>query len=236
MKNPEISVVVATYNELDNIKKLIPALEATLKGRNFEIVIVDDSSPDGTAAEAENQNAKYGNIRVITQGKKEGVGKAHLVGYKGSYGKTIVSMDADFSHDPKEIPKMLDTLSKGYDIVVGSRYVEGGETDKSKLKMLVSFYGGKIASKLFRLQLLKDYTNSFRAFKKEIVQNLEPFMEKGNAFLMEFLIKAMEKDYRVTEVPITFIERTVGDSKVDYPREAYKTLKFLIKYRLGKKL
>jgi len=233
MKTPDVSVVIATYNERENLKVLIPMLETVLKNRNFEIVIVDDSSPDGTAEEAGILNQKYGNVRVVSQEKKEGVGKAHLVGYKNSRADIIVSMDADLSHDPKDIPKMLSILEEGQDIVVGSRYVKGGETDKGSVKKFVSFYGGKIASKLFGLTLLKDYTNSFRAFRKSIVADVEPLKEMGNAFLMEFLIKAAKKGYKIKETPITFTERKVGNSKVNYPKEAFKTLKFLFRYRFS---
>jgi len=223
-----ISVILPTYNERGNISCLIPNINRTLAGRAFEILVVDDNSPDGTAAEAE----KFPNVRIINQKRKMGVGFAHYTGYRKARGDIIITMDADLSHDPAEIPKMLGLIEKGYDVVVGSRYVAGGKTDKKRLNVAISNLGGQIATRLLKFSSIRDYTNGFRAFRRGVFLGVLPLHEKGNAFLMEFLVKASARGYLIKEIPIIFKERRIGESKTNLFRESTRTLLFLLKARI----
>jgi len=125
-----LSIVVPTYNEAQNIRELIERVESSLKGFNFEIIVVDDSSPDGTADIAEELGGKYGNVKVIRRPAKLGLASAVLEGMKLAKYDAMAVMDADLQHPPELLPKLLEKAVEGYDVVVASRYVEGGRTER----------------------------------------------------------------------------------------------------------
>ena len=227
-----ISVILPTYNEKENIATLIKKIIQVFNENRYdgEIIVVDDKSPDGTGKIVDELTKKYKNVVLITRDIREGIGAAHLTGYQNAKGEIIISMDADLSHDPKEIPKILNKINEGYDIVVGSRYVKGGGSDKPRKNQLISIIGSKFTSSMLNVQV-SDFTNGFRAFKKEIIHNIE-LNEKGNVFLMEFLCKSNKQGYRITEVPIFFRERRKGMSKTQVLRESIKAVKFTFRLRL----
>jgi len=229
-----ISVVLPTYNERENILKLIEHIENVVKRNKLksEIVVVDDSSPDGTAAAVKALNKNYGNIRVLIRKKKLGVGSAHMFGYQHSNGDVIIAMDTDLSHDPEQIIAMIEKMNEGYDIVAGSRHMKGSyyerKTPETRRKYIASKYGNMLTTFLSGVPI-HDFTNGFRAIRKYVVKNVET-ESTGNSFLMEFLVKAHKKGYRVTEIPVTFKDRKFGHSKLQLEKESLKYIRDLLKY------
>lgn len=227
-KRLEISVVIPTYNEKENISILVERIENVLKKdkKKFEIVVVDDNSPDGTADIAKALNEKYRNIRVLIRKKKEGVGAAYYFGYKNSKGSIVIGMDADLSHNPYEIPKLLKRLEDGYDMVIGSRHMRGSYYEHKKFntfrKYLTSKYGNILTSFILGIKI-RDFTNGFRCFKRGILQDIK-LINKGNSLLMEIIAKAYWNGYKISEVPVTFIDRKRGSSKLRLLKEPIEFL------------
>lgn len=229
-----ISVVLATYNEKENLSKLIPIIEKIFKKNrmNGEIIVVDDNSPDGTSELARRLNKKYHNIRLLWRPKKMGPGSAHADGYKFAKGDIIVGMDVDFSHSPYDIPKFLKKINDGYDIVQSSRYIRGGSYEVQSFetwkKHIASKFGNVLISLLSGVPI-HDFTGSFRAIRRDVVKNVKT-ESKGNSFFMEFIIKAHRKGYRITEIPIVFKDRMVGKSKLKLGKQSFRMFADLIKY------
>jgi dolichol-phosphate mannosyltransferase len=233
-----LSVIIPTYNERENIKQLIPIIYSVFVDNqiNGEVLVVDDNSPDGTGDIVKELQDKYESLQLITRSSKEGLGVAYLEGYAKAKGEIIVSMDADLSHDPKEIPTMLKKIEEGYELVIGSRYTEGGKVlGKSKLNVFAS----KVACKLSRIGLgidVSDFTNGYRMFKKNVYKSMknEEF-SKGNTFLVEFIYFTYLNGFRISEVPITFIERKRGKTKTNLLKETKALIGTILKLRFGKK-
>ncbi len=218
------TIIVPTYNESENIVKLIDELQSVFKKistHQMSILVVDDNSPDGTAALVKKAQKKYKNLHLIT-GKKEGLGQAYLRGMDYASNKlkaeVMFEHDADFSHNPKDIPSFLEKIDKGYDLVVGSRYISGGSIPNNwgLHRKIFSVLGNFIV----RLALFnfshKDWTTGYRAIRtplyKKIRKDLENF--KGYTFQVSFLHKALLTGAKVAEVPIHFIDRVHGKSKI----------------------
>lgn len=231
----EVSVVIPSYNEKENIPVLIQRVEKALKKcrKKFEVIIVDDNSPDGTAQKARMLNKKYKNIRVFVRKKKEGVGSAYYYGYKKGRGRILIGMDADLSHDPDEINKLLGKLEEGYDMVLGSRHIHGAFYEHKKFdtfrKYITSRYGNILTSFILGIGI-KDFTNGFRCFKKEIINSIK-LVNKGNSLLMEIIAKAYWKGYRIAEVPTNFRDRKKGYSKLKLIKEPLQFLKDVLQLK-----
>jgi len=236
----EISVILPTYNEGDNIKILIPKLEQLFKNEKIdsEIIVVDDSSPDGTAKIASNFNKKYKNIKTLVRERKEGLGSALRNGYNHANGDIIISMDSDLSLDIKDIPKFIEKIESGYDLVVGSRFLKHGFYEKKRirtyLKNLVSTFGNRLTTFLLDIDI-HDFSLNFRAIKKSIWKSIET-REKLNAFLLEMIVKTKYSGFKVTEVPVIFKERYYGKSKMKLSKQTFrffrKLFEYFITYRL----
>lgn len=231
-----VSVVLGTYNERENLSKLVPAIETILEKNdmNGEIVVVDDNSPDGTSDLVRELGAKYGNVRLLWRPSKMGPGSAHADGYKAAKGEIVVGMDTDFSHDPNDIPKFVEKIDEGYDLVLASRYIEGGQYEVNSFqtwrKKMVSRFGNVLISFLSRIPA-HDFTTSLRAIRREVIQNVET-ESSGNAFFMEFVVKTYRKGYKITEIPIVFKDRVVGKSKLKLGRQSLKMLTDLVRLSL----
>jgi dolichol-phosphate mannosyltransferase len=229
-----VSVVLVTYNEKENLSKLVPIIEnifreSDLKG---EIIVVDDSSPDGTADMARSLNKKFHNVRLLLRPKKMGPGSASADGYKICRGEIVIGMDVDFSHDPHDIPKFIKKIDEGYDVVVSSRYVRGGRYEVKSFqtwKKSMASWGGNILIRFLSHVPIHDFTGSFRAIHRDVIRNVRT-ESRGNSFFMEFLVKAHRKGYRITEVPIIFRDRVVGTSKLKLGKQSANTLTDLVKY------
>ena len=228
-----VSIVLGTYNERENLPKLIDAIEQVFQENQVtgEILVVDDNSPDGTSDVARELGSKYGNIRLLWRPSKMGPGSAHADGYRAAKGEIIVAMDTDFSHDPYDIPRFLRKIEDGYDLVQASRYIKGGSYEVNSFqtwrKRMASRYGNVLISFLARCPV-HDFTTSYRAIRRDVVQNVQT-ESRGNSFFMEFVVKAYRKGYRIAELPITFRDRVVGKSKLKLGRQSIRMLLDLAK-------
>ncbi|MFE2757897.1 polyprenol monophosphomannose synthase [Actinosynnema sp. NPDC059335] len=211
-----VLVVIPTYNERDNIGKIVRRLHTALPAT--QVLVVDDGSPDGTGQLADEMAAADDRIHVLHRTEKAGLGAAYVAGFRWAlergYG-VVVEMDADGSHAPEDLPRLLDALHDA-DLVLGSRYVPGGSTvNWPKYRELIS-RGGNVYSQIALGAKVKDITGGFRAFRAEVLDRLKlgTVASQGYCFQIDLAWRAIELGYRVVEVPITFTEREVGESKM----------------------
>ena len=221
-------VFTATYNEKDNIEKLVNEI---LKLRNdIKMLVIDDNSPDKTYEILEKISKKNDNLIVVKREKKLGLNTAHIMAYeyalKNNYDK-LITLDADFSHDPNEITKIIYFLDK-YDFVIGSRYIEGGKNVQPFFRYLISYLGNKLIKLVLKINL-NEFTTSYRGFnlKKLNNFNLNQIKGKGYSFFMETVIVLNRLGYKCFEFPIHFKDRVHGKSKI--PKiEIFRTFKNLM--------
>ena len=228
-----VSVVLSTYNERENLSKLVPLIETILANNriNGEIIVVDDNSPDGTSGVARELSERYGNVRLLWRPGKLGPGSAHADGYRFAEGDIIVGMDTDFSHSPYDIPRFVAKINDGFDVVVGSRYIHGGQYQVNSLQTLKKSIASRLGNILIHLLSgvpVHDFTTALRAIKREVVHNVQT-QSKGNSFFMEFIIKAYREGYKMTEVPIVFRDRVAGRSKLSLGGQSLKMIRDLLK-------
>ena len=233
-------VMIPTYNEKENIKVLIDKILA-LKIKNMHIVVVDDNSPDGTWRIVHDISRKNKNVHLLLRKKDKGRGAAGRDGFiyclKHS-ADIVVEMDADFSHDPKYIPSMLEEL-KNADLVLGSRRIKGGkDVGRGLLRKLVTL-GANLYIRLMLGLKVKDCNSGFRCFKREVLEKINPekLESKSPSIVQEVLFKAHLKGFKIKETPITFINRTKGKSKLGVPQLAagyFMVLKLKTLSMLGK--
>lgn len=209
-------VVVPTYNEADNLTQVVGAITSYLPSAH--ILIIDDNSPDGTGRIADTLATTSGQVRVMHRERKSGLGTAYVEGFRyalaNDYG-CVFEMDADFSHDPAYLPAMLDVL-QDCDLVIGSRYVLGGATpDWSLIRRIISNSGNIFARTLLHLPV-KDCTAGFKCYRTEALAtfDLDAVRLEGYAFQIETVFQAYSHGCRIREVPITFIDRRLGHSKM----------------------
>jgi dolichol-phosphate mannosyltransferase len=232
-----ISVVLGTYNEADNITRLIPLIESMFKAENLngEIVVVDDSSPDGTAEIIRRFESEYDNIRLFSRPEKLGHGSAIAEGYRHTQGDVVFSMDTDFSHDPADIPRFIAKINEGFDFVQASRYVRGGSYEVKSYETLKKNVASRVGNVLVRVLTgvpLHDFTTSFRAVRREVV--LKVMTESaGNSFFMEFAVRAYRMGFKLAEIPIVFKDRVSGKSKLKLGKQSFTMLKELLKLSLS---
>lgn len=209
-------VVLPTYNEIESLAEVVGRLRACAP--EVDILIVDDSSPDGTGELADLLSTRMPQVRVMHRARKQGLGPAYLAGFAEAVTRgyaVIVQSDADGSHRPEDLPAMLDALG-GADIVVGSRWVRGGEVQHwSPARHLLSRAGSVYAGMMLRIPQ-KDITGGYRAFRAEALERIirEQTSSRGYCFQIEMLDKAVRAGCRITEVPITFADRLHGESKM----------------------
>jgi dolichol-phosphate mannosyltransferase len=207
-------VIVPTYDERENLPRIVPAILAA--SPLVDVLVVDDNSPDGTGMLADELAAKEPRVRVLHRGHKEGLGRAYLAGFAealaGGYGR-IVEMDADFSHDPARLPVLLGTDA---DLVLGSRYVPGGSTVNWGIGRRALSRGGSLYARAILGVAIRDLTGGFKCFRRKVLENLDlgSVHSTGYAFQIELTYRALRRGFRVVEVPITFVDRRVGQSKM----------------------
>ena len=212
-------VVVPTYNEAANLPQLVERL-FSLEVAGLEILVVDDDSPDGTAAVAEELAARYqGRIHVLHRPRKQGIGPAYVTGFRQALdlgADLVVQMDADLSHPPEQVLTFLERL-QDYDVVVGSRNVPGGETDAEwGLRRRLLSRGGNLYTRWVSGVKLSDPRSGFKGFRREVLESigLEELRSKGFVFQTEVASRCQRLGYRVAEVPIFFRDRREGRSKM----------------------
>ncbi|NMC36454.1 glycosyltransferase family 2 protein [Candidatus Beckwithbacteria bacterium] len=225
----KVVIVIPTYNEKDNIGKLASYLETKIfpklkKEFDPHILIVDDSSPDGTADIVRTLQKKYKNIHLFLNKKKSGLGGAYLKGMSYATDKlkadVMFEMDADFSHDPDVIPQFLQKIKEGNDLVLGSRYIKGGSIPKNWgfHRKLFSILGNIIIQVVLTHFAIRDWTTGYRALRTELFEALRAEMKKrefsGYTWQIGFLHKTVRKGFKVAEVPIHFVDREYGKSKL----------------------
>eukprot|EP01017_Pseudomicrothorax_dubius_P034819 TRINITY_DN4810_c0_g1_i10.p1 TRINITY_DN4810_c0_g1~~TRINITY_DN4810_c0_g1_i10.p1 ORF type:complete len:243 (-),score=59.95 TRINITY_DN4810_c0_g1_i10:168-896(-) len=218
-KGSKYSVILPTYNERENLPIIVTLiLEMAEKNKlDFEIVIVEDNSPDGTLQVAkELQRINPGKINILERAGKLGLGSAYVDGIKKCSGDFVIIMDADFSHHPKYIPQFIERQKQtNADIVSGTRYLPGGGVFGWNFeRKLVSRCANFIAASIVG-QGTSDLTGSFRLYKREVIARIIPeIASRGYAFQMEIVIRAAKYGYKIEEVPIVFVDRIFGESKL----------------------
>ncbi|MEZ5073346.1 MAG: polyprenol monophosphomannose synthase [Solirubrobacterales bacterium] len=216
-----ITVVLPTYNEADNVEAIAAAvLAAAPEGTG--VLVVDDASPDGTGAIADRLAAADERIRVLHRAGKQGLGPAYVAGFRRALAdgaERIVQMDADFSHDPADVPRLIAATMEGADgadLALGSRYVEGGGVgDWGRARKAISRWGSIYARTWLGLDVM-DLTGGFKCFRREVLEaiRIETVSALGYAFQIETTYRAARAGFRVVEVPIVFRDRRVGESKM----------------------
>ncbi|KAA3608504.1 MAG: polyprenol monophosphomannose synthase [Calditrichaeota bacterium] len=209
-------IIVPTYNESENVKKLVEEIHRYQS--DVHILFVDDNSPDGTAALIKEIQQENDKIHILERPGKMGLGSAYLAGFKYGLGKGydfIFEMDADFSHDPKEIPNFLNAIEE-YDLVLGSRYIKGVNVVNWPLYRLLLSYFANVYSRLATGLPVKDATGGFKCFRREVLESIDFSKVKSNgyAFQIELSFKAWKNGFRLKEIPIIFIDRVAGVSKL----------------------
>jgi dolichol-phosphate mannosyltransferase len=210
-------VIIPTYNEADNIVAVMERTRAALP--DADILIVDDGSPDGTAEIAEKLGAEIGGVDILRRSGKQGLGSAYIAGFKRSLDDgydVVVEMDADLSHDPAMLPYIVGPIPDVADLVIGSRYVPGGSIpDWPKRRELLSRWGNRYAALVLGLAI-NDSTAGYRAYSTNMLRkiDLDHVRADGYAFQIEMTYRVINEGGRVIEVPIKFIDRAVGDSKM----------------------
>lgn len=216
-------IVLPTYNEKENIAILVPKLEnifKAIKKHEMHILVVDDESPDGTADEVRKFQKIYKNVHLITEEKK-GLGVAYLLGFQYALqnlnAEVLISMDADLSHPAELIPKFMDFIDEGYDLVIGSRYIKRGNTpDWSFNRKLISRCGNMFVRIIGGLYKIHDCTSGFRAFKVSVFNQIDirNLHTRGYAFLSTFLHELVAVGSKVKEIPLVFHDRKFGQTKL----------------------
>ena len=217
MRNPETWLILPTYNEAENIAPFVEAVQAELPP-GAQVLIVDDSSPDGTGEIADRLAAEREGVRVLHRPLREGLGPAYIAGFRealaGGAG-LILEMDSDFSHEPAYLPRLLEAM-EGADLAIGSRYVDGGGVgDWGAMRRAIS-RGGSAYARLLLGVPVADLTGGFKCFRREVLEaiDLDAVQAKGYAFQVELTYRAVQQGFRVVEVPIVFRDRRVGSSKM----------------------
>ncbi len=210
-------VIVPTYNERDNITRIVPRILE--QDPRLEVLVVDDNSPDGTGALADELAAAEPRVHVLHRAGKEGLGKAYLAGFRWALERPyafIFEMDADFSHDPAHLPEFLAAV-RGADLVLGSRYRQGKVTVVNwPISRLLLSYGANIYARAITGLKLGDATGGFKCFRREVLEAipLDQVRSNGYAFQIEMSFRAWKRGFRIAEIPIVFTDRSEGESKM----------------------
>jgi dolichol-phosphate mannosyltransferase len=209
-------VVIPTYNEADNIRIIIG--DVLSAESSLHVLVVDDSSPDGTGAIVRQMMTTNNRISLIEREGKKGLGTAYVAGFKYALSNgfdCVFEMDADFSHDPREIPNFLIKI-RDHDLVIGSRYLTGVTVVNWPLKRLILSYGANLYTRIVTGMPIKDATGGFKCFRRKVLENinLDAIHSNGYAFQIEMNFKAWKKGFKLIEIPIIFEDRRVGESKM----------------------
>ena len=211
-------LVLPTYNEAENLEAFVEAVRAKLPA-SAHVLVVDDSSPDGTGEIADRLAEEHENVSVLHRLHKEGLGPAYIAGFRralaGGAG-LILEMDSDFSHDPAYLPRLLEAAERA-DLVIGSRYVEGGGVSEWGLLRRTISRGGSAYARFVLGLDVHDLTGGFKCFRREVLEaiDLDSIQAHGYAFQVEMTYRVVQHGFRVVEVPIVFRDRQAGSSKMD---------------------
>jgi dolichol-phosphate mannosyltransferase len=211
---PKAVVCLPTYNELENLEAMVGALE----DKGVHVLVIDDSSPDGTGELADRLAAELDYMDVLHRERKEGLGPAYLAGFRWALAdgaELVLEMDCDFSHDPDDVPRLIDAAADA-DVVLGSRYVEGGGVGNWGLLRRIISAGGSWYARVLLGTSVRDLTGGFKCYRRAVLEriDLDAIESKGYAFQIETTYRALRAGFHVVEVPITFVDREAGGSKM----------------------
>ena len=209
-------IIVPTYNELENISRLLPELMAL--SPDIRVLVVDDNSPDGTGKLADEMAAENERISVLHRSGKLGLGSAYVAGFKYAIRQDVdcvFEMDADFSHDPAMIPRFIEQIESS-DVVIGSRYISGINVVNWPMSRLLLSYFANLYTRVVTGMTIRDATSGYKCFRREVLENidLDDVRSDGYAFQIEMNFRCWRKGYRMREIPIIFVDRRSGTSKL----------------------
>jgi dolichol-phosphate mannosyltransferase len=207
-------VCLPTYNERENLEPMVRALVE----HGVRVLVIDDSSPDGTGEIADRLAAELDAVDVLHRPRKEGLGPAYIAGFKRALADSadrVMEMDCDFSHDPDDVPRLIEA-SASADLVLGSRYVPGGGVGNWGLARRVISRGGSLYAQILLQTRARDLTGGFKCYRREVLEriDLDAIHSKGYAFQIETTYRTLRAGFQVVEVPIVFVDREVGGSKM----------------------
>jgi dolichol-phosphate mannosyltransferase len=211
----QATVCLPTYNERENVERMVRALV----DEGVHVLVIDDNSPDGTGEIADRLAAELDGVDVLHREHKEGLGPAYLAGFARAIAdgaELILEMDCDFSHEPKDVRRLIAQAEQGADLVLGSRYVPGGRIPNWGLLRRFISRGGCVYAQLWLQTRVRDLTGGFKCYRRRVLEtiDLEAIDAKGYAFQIETTYRTLRKGFRVVEVPITFVDREEGGSKM----------------------
>jgi dolichol-phosphate mannosyltransferase len=211
---PGAVVCLPTYNERENLERMIEALEPF----GVRVLVIDDNSPDGTGELADRIAAERDWVSVLHRARKEGLGRAYVEGFRhvlAGDAELVLEMDCDFSHGPADVPRLIAAVEEGADLALGSRYVAGGGTENWGLVRRLISRGASIYTRVL-LMPIHDATGGFKCFRRRVLESidLETIDAAGYVFQIETTYRTLRKGFRVVEVPIRFADRTAGQSKM----------------------
>ena len=213
------TVCIPTYNERENLERMVRGLGEVLDTERDRVLVVDDGSPDGTGEIADRLAAELAWVGVLHRQRKEGIGRAYLDAFRRVLegdSEYVLEMDCDFSHDPADVPRLIAACDAGADLALGSRYVaDGGTRNWSLLRRFIS-RGGSLYAQVILGVGVHDLTGGFKCFRRTVLEtvDLDAVAANGYAFQIELTYRALKKGFRVVELPITFVDREVGGSKM----------------------
>jgi dolichol-phosphate mannosyltransferase len=212
------TVCLPTYNERANLEPMLGALAKVLR-EGDRVLVIDDSSPDGTGELADRLAEELSFVDVLHRERKEGLGPAYIAGFRRALAEgaeLILEMDCDFSHDPEDVPRLIASAEAGADLVLGSRYVPGGGVGNWGLVRRAISRGASLYTGLFLQMGVKDPTGGFKCFRRAVLEqlDLDAITPRGYAFQIETTYRVKRAGFRVVELPITFSDRTAGHSKM----------------------
>jgi dolichol-phosphate mannosyltransferase len=214
---PRVTVCLPTYDERENLERMLHALRELLPA-DGGVLVIDDESPDGTGELADRLAGEIPNVSVLHRERKEGLGPAYIAGFRRALAdgaELVLEMDCDFSHDPKDVPRLLAAAEEA-DLVLGSRYVEGGGVRNwGRVRRFISV-GGSAYARIMLGSKVRDLTGGFKCYRSAVLEAiaLDRISSKGYAFQIETTYRAQRAGFRVTEVPIVFVDREEGHSKM----------------------
>jgi dolichol-phosphate mannosyltransferase len=212
---PAVTVCLPTYNERENIEAMLRALAPL----GVRVLVIDDNSPDGTGEIADRLAAELDFVSVLHRERKEGLGPAYLAGFRRALADgadLVLEMDCDFSHDPKDVPRLVAACEDGADLALGSRYVPGGGTENWGIGRRIVSWGGSLYARVLLGVPIHDLTGGFKCYSRRVLESidLDAIHSKGYAFQIEGTYRTLRRGFTVVEVPIRFTDRTEGVSKM----------------------
>jgi dolichol-phosphate mannosyltransferase len=214
------TVCLPTYNERENLEPMVRALGAELDLARDRVLVLDDNSPDGTGAVADALAAELPWVSVLHRPGKAGIGPAYIAGFKQALAggaELVLEIDCDFSHDPSDVPRLISACEAGADIALGSRWVQGGGTVNWGTGRKVISRGGSLYARTILGVHVRDLTGGFKCFRRAVLEriDLDAIEARGYGFQIETTYRALRAGFTVSEIPITFVDRRVGESKMD---------------------